>query len=63
MAKTSPFHQALYLMSEVAGVHPATPPQKKSGDKKGKDISNILGKNLPQQFLESDEKSASSTFS
>ena len=36
---------------------------KKSGYKKGKDISKILGKNLPQQFLESDEKSASSTFS
>ena len=36
---------------------------KKSGYKKGKDISKILGKNLPQQFLESDEKSASNTFS
>ena len=69
-AITSPFHQALDLMPEVggdlshsSGVHPATPPQKKSGYKKGNDISKILGKNLPQQFLKSDEKSASNTFS
>ena len=38
-------------------------PTRKSGYKKGKDLSKVLEKNLPQQFLESDEKSASNTFS
>ena len=70
MVATSPFHQALYLMPEVGGQSlilfrsaSSNTTAKKSVYKKGKDISKILGKNLPQQFLESDEKSASNTFS
>ena len=69
MATTSPFYQALHLIPEVGDnlshsscVHPAIPPQK-NGYKKGKGPSKELRKNLPQQFLESDEKSVSNTFS
>ena len=36
---------------------------RKSGYKKGKDLTKVLGENLPQRFLESDEKSAGNTFS
>ena len=50
-------------VSQSFGVHPATPSQKKGSYRKGKEVSRVLGKNLHQQFLTFDEKSASNTFS
>ena len=55
MTTISPFH-----LSRSSGVHLATPPRKKVATE---NLSKVLGKNRPQQFLESDEKSASNTFS
>ena len=70
MATTSPFHQALHLMPEVwgnlshsSGVRPSTTPQEKVATRKVRIYQRYWKKNLPQQFLESDEKSASNTFS
>ena len=70
MATTSRFHQVLHLIPEVGGrqsltFFPSTSSNTaaKNGYKKGNSLPKALGKNLPQQFLESDEKSANNTLS